>query len=114
MKKTLLAFGMMLSVIGLTGCAEIEYNREQVTGTVVYKDYDSSWMQPVSAGKVTTFIHHPASYDITVNYEGVETTFDDKALFDSVEIGDTLIVNLVKKVEIETGKQRQSYLELIE
>jgi hypothetical protein len=36
------------------------------------------WLQPIRAGKATTFIMHPAEYDVTVEYNGISYTIDDE------------------------------------
>jgi len=98
----------------LVGCTKAKYEYTEVTGVVTYKHYNAPWMQPISTGKMITFIHHPASYNVGVLYEGVETSFNNEFLYNSLEIGDKLKVNLVRKIDDKTGRQLKSYLELKE
>ena len=104
---------LLIAPFLLVGCTEVTYEYTKVKGVVSYKYYDAPWLQPISTGKVTTFIHHPASYNVGILYEGVETNFNDEDLYDSLEIGDSLEVNLVRRIDAETGRQLKSYLELI-
>lgn len=110
LKKTLLLLSLPLILVG---CREVTYETSQVTGVVSYKDYRHAWSQPVSTGKITTFIYHPPRYEVGIRYEGVESVFNDKYLYNSLNIGDEMQVNLVRKMDAETGKQLKSYLELI-
>ena len=66
-------------VISLAGCAKLvstEY--ENVEVCVVDICHSDMWLQPIKAGKVTTFITHPAEYKVTVEYNGVNYIVDDE------------------------------------
>ena len=68
----LLLVVLVFNLIGCAKCINTEY--ENVEVTIVDKYHRAMWMQPVRAGKVTTFITHPAVWRITVEYNGVEYT----------------------------------------
>lgn len=75
-KKKVLVFLLItiIAAFGLSGCAKcIGTEYENVEVTIVDEYYHGKWMQPV----VTTFITHPAKYQITVEYNSVEYTIDD-------------------------------------
>ena len=79
MKKTILMFMLIATTIfSLVGCAEcINTEYENVEVNIIDEYYRAMWLQPVIAGKVTTIITHPAQYNITVEYKGVEYTISD-------------------------------------
>lgn len=81
----------------LVGCAKVvntEY--ESVEVNIVDIHHRAMWLQPMKAGKVTTFITHPAVYEITVEYNNVEYTIDDQDIYDRYKdkIGQTAIGTL--------------------
>jgi len=66
----------------------------EVMGTVTaleYHDSDTTFT-PINAGKVTTFMSHQHSeqYLITVTYQDLTDTFDDKTLYQRVQRGDSV------------------------
>ena len=72
-KNKVLAILLSFSILLFSGCAKvINTEQKQVEVTVVDSYYHGSYMTPVRAGKVTTFIHHPATYKIYVDYNGVQ------------------------------------------
>lgn len=87
MKKNILMFMLLVVMIfSLVGCAEcISTEYENVEVKVVDEFYYPMWMQPVRCGKTTTFITHPATYRITIEYNGVEYTFSDSDTYDRYE-----------------------------
>lgn len=72
---TLLIVGIILSLVGCRKLINTEYKTVEVTITDKY--YRSMWLQPITTGKVTTFITHPAVHNITVKYNDIEYTIDD-------------------------------------
>ena len=68
----LLLVVLIFSLAGCAKCISIEY--ENVEVSIVDKYHSAMWMQPIHTGKVTTFITHPAIWEITVEYDGVEYT----------------------------------------
>lgn len=84
-------------IISLTSCAKLvntEY--ENVEVNVVDIHHSAMWLQPIRAGKVTTFVTHPAEYDVTVEYNGVNYTIDDEDTYNRYKdkIGQTTIGTL--------------------
>lgn len=79
MKKILSIVIIICLALSLAGCANLvntEY--ENVEVCVVDICHRAMWLQPVRAGKVTTFITHPAEYEVTVEYNNVNYTIDDE------------------------------------
>lgn len=73
MKRIIGVLVMVCLVFSLVGCAKLvntEYQEVEVK--IVDSYHRGMWMQPVRAGKVTTYITHSAVYKITVEYNGVE------------------------------------------
>lgn len=73
MKKFICIFTLICLVFSLVGCAKLvntEYKEVEVK--VVDSYHRGMWMQPIRAGKVTTYVTHPAVYKITVEYNGIE------------------------------------------
>lgn len=98
MKRVILLFLVLICVL-LTGCQKVEREeRTVVTATVTNRNHAISYttMMPIRNGKITTYIpqYHPATYHVTVSYEGVKQTFNNQELYESVEVGDTLQVIL--------------------
>ena len=96
MKKISLVMIMCL-IISLTGCAKVintEYKNVEVH--IVDKYYRGMWMQPVRSGKITTFVTHPAVYNITVEYNNAEYTINDSNIYDRYKdkIGHTTVGTL--------------------
>ena len=58
-------------------------------------------------------VWHSAKYKVTLTYNEVETTLNNHELYDKVEVGDKLEVNLYSGYN-EEGKIVVNYLELIE
>jgi hypothetical protein len=97
MKKILSIMMIICLVSSLVGCAKLvntEY--ENVEVCVVDICHRGMWLQPVRAGKVTTFITHPDEYEVTVEYNGVSYTIDDEDTYNRYKgkIGQTAIGTL--------------------
>lgn len=86
------------NLVGCAKCINTEYKNVEVT--IVDEHHRAMWMQPVPAGKVTTYITHPAVWEITVEYDGAEYTLNDHSTYDKYEnkIGQTV----TGKLEIRT------------
>ena len=102
---------MMFSLIGCTKCINTEY--ESVEVSIVDEYYRKMWFQPVFTGKTSALITHPAQYNITVEYDGSEYTFDDSDTYDKYKdkVGQTVIGTL----EIRTyddGTQKYNIISL--
>lgn len=90
----LLLMVLIFSLVGCAKCISTEY--ENVEVTVVDKYHRGMWMQPIRAGKVTTFVTHPAVWRITVEYNGVEYTVSGSDTYHKYKdkIGQTTIGEL--------------------
>ena len=100
-------------VVSLVGCAKLigtEY--ENVEVNVVDIHHSAMWLQTIRAGKVTTFITHPAEYDVIVEYNGVSYTIDDEDTYNRYKdkIGQTTIGTL----EIRTYDNNEVKYNIIE
>ena len=98
MKKNILMFLLPLVIMfSLVGCAEcISTEYENVEVKIIDEHYSPTWYQPVFTGKSTTLITHPATYRITIEYNGVEYTFSDSDTYDRYKdkVGQTAIGTL--------------------
>lgn len=63
---------LMFSLVGCAKCISTEY--ENVEVNIVDEYHRGMYITPISTGKVTTMITHPAVYRITVEYGGIEYT----------------------------------------
>lgn len=90
----LLIVALVFFIVGCAKCVSTEY--ENVKVTIADKHYRAMWLQPIKVGKSTTFITHPAVWEITVKYNGVEYTIEDKDTYNKYEdkIGQTTIGEL--------------------
>ncbi len=76
-----------------------ESTKQEIGVTVIDKEYTPArtQMMPVSMGKtigITTRIT-PADYDVICEYNGLKYGVDSEGLYNSVEIGDSIILTLV-------------------
>ena len=93
MKKIFCLIFAILLVFSLTGCADlISTETQKVDVLITYEDYSGAWLQPVWTGKVFTYIPHPAQYEITVKYDGIEYTLDNETYYNAYKdrVGDTI------------------------
>ena len=116
MKKILCILLSVVLMFSLVGCAEIiDTKTEVVEATITDVDRDPMWIQPIKAGKVTTFITHPADYDICLKYNDIEEWLDvSSEEYDMYEdlVGTTIKVNLVTDYYDDNTTKR--YLALTE
>jgi len=73
-----------------------EVVEENIFVTVVEKDYDASYTTFTRVGKVTTPIHHNASYDVYLKYGGEEIVVDNEELFNLVNKNDKVPAKILK------------------
>ena len=57
--------------------------------------------------------NHPERYLVTITYENISTTFDDKTLYESVKSGDIIQMTLCKEYDVFRNVVNQT-LQLIE
>jgi hypothetical protein len=73
---------LLIVVSSLTACAKVISTKEEVVQVkIVDEYYKAAWIQPFRAGKVTSFIHHPARYVITVEYNGQTYDINDREAY---------------------------------
>ena len=73
MKRIVAIIAAISCMFVLCGCAKLiaeEYSTVSVL--VVDSHYTPARIMPVTAGKVRTFVTHPARYYICVEYDGIE------------------------------------------
>lgn len=101
-KNRILAIFLVIVVLfGLAGCTEcISTEYEDVEVTVVDKYHCGMWMQPVRCGKTTTYITHPAVYQITVEYDGIQYTISGSDTYRKYK--DKINQTTTGKLEIRT------------
>jgi hypothetical protein len=93
MKKVFCLALIVLLIFSLTSCADlISTETQKVDVLITYEDYSGAWLQPVWTGQVFTYIPHPAQYEITVKYNGIEYTLDNETYYNAYKdrIGDTI------------------------
>lgn len=104
MKRKLKLLICIPLMILLSGCTKYELQKE-VEAVVTNKEYKESYITSVpivaSNGKTTTTTiipqYHPESYYVELKYKKLTKTIDSKELYESVETGDKVKVNLYKK-----------------
>jgi len=119
MKKKLLTIAILLItaivvITGLVSCAEIEKTViEPVEATITDVYHRGAYTTTSMAGKTPIIISHAAQWKVTLKYEDVETTIDDKGLYNACKdhIGCTIRVNL--RTDTYTDGEIERSLELI-
>lgn len=99
--KRFILLVVIIMCVALTGCQIIEKEEKiDVNATVTDMQYRSSYvtMMPIYTGKTTTLIPqtHPARYLVTISYEDVSETFNNRNLYENVKEGDTIQMVLYK------------------
>lgn len=73
---------LLVAVSSFAACAKVISTKEEIVQVkIVDEYYRAQWMQPIRAGKVTTFVIHPARYVITVEYNGVNYDINDREAY---------------------------------
>lgn len=93
----LLLLFLIFNFIGCAKCISTEY--ESVEVTIMDKYHRGSYMTPVRAGKVTTFVTHPAVWRIIVDYNGVNYSISGRETYDKYKdkIGQIIIGEVMIK-----------------
>ena len=104
---------VIIMCVALTGCQTIEKEEKiDVNATVTDIQYRSSYvtMMPIYNGKTTTLIPqtHPARYLVTISYEDVSETFNDRNLYENVKEGDTIQMVLYKGYDKDDNLIKQT------
>ncbi|MDK0636904.1 hypothetical protein P5F55_13940 [Clostridium perfringens] len=97
----------------LTGCGTIKES-QQVSCKIISKEYTapSSYTTMMSTGKALFPVTHtiPAKYELTVEYGEYRKVVDSEQLFQSLEIGDSMNMILIKEYSKDTGSLEKTYL----
>ena len=100
MKRIILLVLAGIFLLTLVGCAKV-INTETITvdATVIETSHRGAWIQPVVAGKVTTFITHPEQNIVKIQYEDIVISVNDKELYNYYKDrnGETIECNLITK-----------------
>ena len=94
----LLLTALLCCLVGCAECISTEYQDVEVV--VVDEYYRAAWIQPVWTGKFMMTVTHPATYRITVQYNGVEYTVGGQETYNKYK--DKIGQTVVGKVEIKT------------
>lgn len=98
MKIKKLTVLLVLFSILLTGCAKlISTESEVVEAEVIYTYHRGVMILPQTVGKTTMLVTYPARYEVTVQYNDIETTISSQELYEQVKIGDKVSCNLITK-----------------
>lgn len=100
---------LLVVALLLSGCAiskEVKRESENVIGVVVSTNYTPPRIIPINCGKVITFINQPASYRVTVEYNGIRKVFDDSFLYNNYKAGDNINLTLIT-IYYDNGDLRQ-------
>jgi len=97
MISILLVVGFTITLVGCASVISVEY--EDVSVTIVDEYHRGAWAQPVFIGKIITVVRHPATWQITVEYNGVEYTVSGSDTYNKYKdkIGQTVIGELETK-----------------
>lgn len=112
MKKALI-FILITVLVTATGCAKVintKYKEGDIKIINIY--HRAAYVTPVHAGKVTTFITHPAIYRTYVEYEGVKYTLSGSNIYNKCKnkIGQTV----KGKLKIDTYDDKTIEYKIIE
>lgn len=92
MKKYLTIMLLSLTLL-LTGCAELVSTETREVDVIVIDSYHRNmWLQPIHAGKVTTWVTHPEINRITVLYNDIQYNIEGSDIYDQFkdDIGETV------------------------
>lgn len=89
---------LIFSLVGCAKCISTEYQDVEVV--VIDAFHRAMWIQPVWTGKMMMAITHPAVYQITVKYNGVEYTIGSSDTYNKYK--DKIGKTVIGKLEIKT------------
>lgn len=99
MKKLLiLILTLTISLPCLVSCAKlINTETQEVDATVTDVYYKKKWVQMIYTGKTMVPITHRAQYKVTLAYENVTLTVDNKEFYDLYKdkVGSTIKCDLI-------------------
>jgi hypothetical protein len=90
----LLLTTIVISIVGCAKCISIEH--QQVEVTIVDEYHRGAWLQPIIINGKTSFINHPAVWQIIVEYNGINHTISGSDTYNKYKdkIGQTAIGEL--------------------
>lgn len=100
-----------LCFVGCAKCIGTETSVEQVEIIDTY--HRSAWIQPVVSGKVHTFIHHSAVYQIIVSYNNIIYKINSKETYDKYknQVGE-IVDATIEKSSYDDGTVKYSVVAL--
>lgn len=114
MKRFTVLLAIIMCVV-LTGCQSVFVREKtEVSATVTEMQYEDSYttLMPMynAATKTTMLIpqSHSAQYLVTITYEGISETFDDKTLYESVKEGDIIQMILCEDYDEDDNLIKQT------
>ena len=116
MIKRIFSLILVLSLLLLTGCAEVvRIDTEIVEATVVDTYYRPSWIQPIVVGKVSSMMMHPATYRVSLEYKEETYTLNSKDSYDICkDLKGEKIPCKLKIAEYNNGKVFKDILEILD
>lgn len=96
--RTKICLLLLVVVLLLSSCAiskEVKRESENIIGVVVSTNYIPARIIPINCSKVITFINQPASYRVTVEYNGIQKVFDNSFLYNNYKVGDNINLTLI-------------------
>lgn len=91
-----IAVAIILGVVAIYFFTSLDVEAIEVNATVTKMEYKKAYTQMIPYRNPSTntttvrTVRHPAKYWVTVTYEDVSITVNNKDLFESVQEGDTL------------------------
>ena len=107
--RTKICLLLLVVTLLLSSCAiskEVKRESENVIGVVVSTNYTPPRIIPINCGKVITFINQPASYRVTVEYNGIRKVFDNSFLYNNYKVGDNINLTFIT-IYYDNGDLRQ-------
>lgn len=108
-KTSLILVVVLLSCMFLTGCENVQPEKQIVTAVVTDKEYvkaQSKYGYYFDAWKGKyrwKFKHFPAEYNVTIEYEGITKSYNNQQLYDSYQIGDEIEMELTTYYDEENN-----------
>lgn len=108
-KTSLILVVVLLSCMFLTGCENVQPEKQIVTAVVTDKEYvkaQSKYGYYFDAWKGKyrwKFKNFPAEYNVTIEYEGITKSYDNQQLYDSYQIGDEIEMELTTYYDEENN-----------
>lgn len=112
MKKLCLAILLICLTVSLVSCKEVDtYRHEKVEATVIKTSYTAYWIQLTPVGKTMMHIHHPAQYNVYLEYQGMKLHIDDEQIYEDIVNNDLSTYTIYKVTTIYTDGTYDTRLE---